>query len=103
MSEAGKNKFYTCSKEIDGVRYVAQFSGMALALRAVDESYLPGGVNLGTENLARYILDKVIVEPSGLTIDDFEDIETLNAVVNFGAEVMRGRFRKRNNQGAAKA
>ena len=78
----GKNKFYTVDKEINGTKYVAQFNGLSCALRAVDQSYIEGSSNTSVEKLADYIFANVIVEPKGLTIDDFDSMEEFNAVVN---------------------
>ena len=89
-----KKKFYTRKKTIDGTEYTAQFNGLSAALRAVDECYLnDGSSNIGVEKITKYVLENVIVEPPGLTPDDFDSMETLNAVVKFGQAVMQGKFR----------
>ena len=98
----GKNKFYTVDKEINGTKYVAQFNGLSCALRAVDQSYIEGSSNTSVEKLADYIFANVIVEPKGLTIDDFDSMEEFNAVVTFGREVMQGKFRKETDEKPAK-
>ncbi|WP_405378833.1 hypothetical protein [Phascolarctobacterium sp.] len=98
-----KNKFYTVNKEINGTNYVAQFNGLSCALRAVDQSYIDGTQNTSVEKLANYIFANVIVEPRGLSIDDFESMEEFNEVVAFGREVMQGNFRdKAADKAAAK-
>lgn len=89
----GKNKFYTVEKEINGVKYVAQFNGLSCALRAVDQSYIEGTNNTSVETLAKYLFENVIVEPKGLTIDDFDTIEEFNEVTKWAREVMQGKFR----------
>ena len=89
-----KNKFYTKEKEINGVKYVAQFNGISCALKAVDSTYIEGTTTTSLEKFSQYILNNVIVEPKGLTIDDFDTAEELNAVVSFGREVMQGNFRE---------
>ena len=86
-------KFYSVTKEIKGVKYIAQFNGLSCALRAVDSSYIEGSNNTSVEALAKYIFENVIVEPKGLSIDDFDNLDDFNAVVNFGKEVMHGNFR----------
>lgn len=97
------NKFYSVTKEINGVTYTAQFNGLSCALRAVDSSYIEGTNNTSIETLSKYIFDNVIVEPKGLSIDDFDSMEEFNAVVTFGREVMQGNFRDQaNNKTAAK-
>ena len=88
------NKFYTVKKEINGKEYVAQFSGLSSALRAVDQSYIGDTRNTSIEKLSRYILEHVIVVPKGLTIDNFDSMEEFNEVVTFGREVMQGNFRE---------
>lgn len=89
-----KNKFYTREKEIGGVKYVAQFNGLSSMLEAVDSSHInDNSSNLSNVKIAKYILDNVIVEPKGLTIDDFDDLETFNEVIEFGQNVMQGKFR----------
>ena len=86
------NKFYTKSKEIDGVTYTAQFNGLSASLKAIDSTYIDGTTVTSTEKMANYILENVIVDPK-LTVDDFDSMETLNKVVAFGADVMHGKFR----------
>lgn len=97
-----KKKFYTVEKEIEGKKYVAQFNGLSCALKAVDQSYIEGTNNTSVEAMANYIFKNVIVEPNGLTIDDFDSMEEFNEVVNFGREVMQGNFRDEANKTTAK-
>lgn len=92
------NKFYTVDKEIDGTKYTAQFSGLSLALRAVDESYIDGTNTTSIEKLANFLFKYVIVEPKGLSIDDFEDMNSLNEVIAFAREVMSGDFREKKDK-----
>lgn len=98
-----KNKFYTVEKEFNGKKYVAQFSGVSAAVRAIDSSYIEGTSTTSTEKLGQYILDNIIVEPKGLTADDFETMEEYNAVTTWGRDVMYGKFRDRADAGAGKA
>lgn len=93
-----KNKFYTREKEIGGIKYVAQFNGLSENFRAVDSSYIEGSSNTSLEKMNNYILENVIVEPKGLTIDDFDDLETFNEVIKFGTQVMQGKFRDENKK-----
>lgn len=83
---------YKVSKEINGVTYIAQFTGSGAGLRAKDASNDDNG-NLQTEKLAQYLLDHVIVEPTGLDVDDFESLDELNDVTNFASEVMSGKLK----------
>ena len=87
-------KFYTVEKEIRGKKYVAQFAGLSTALKAVDQSYIDGSNNTSVEKLAEYIFKNIMVEPSGLKVDDFDSLEEFNDVVAFGREVMQGNFRE---------
>lgn len=96
-------KSYTVKKTINEKEYVAQFSGLSVALRAVDESYIEGTNNTSMEKLAEYLFNYVIVEPKGLTVDDFEDMDEFNEVVAFANKVMKGEFRDKADAGAAKA
>jgi hypothetical protein len=96
------NKFYTVTREINGKSYTAQFNGLSSALRAVDQSYIDGSTNTSTEKLTNYVLENVIVEPKGLTIDDFDTMEELTEVTTFGREVMQGNFREEANTKTAK-
>ena len=91
-----KNKFYTREKTVDGVKYVAQFNGLSENFRAIDNCYIANSQNTSLEKLNTYILENVIVEPKGLTIDDFDNLETFNEVINFGHQVMQGKFRDKN-------
>lgn len=86
-------KNYQVKKEIDGVEYTAQFTGISTAMDAVDSCYVDGTSNISTKKLNKFLLDHVIVEPKGLTFDDFESIEALNKVTSFAREVMQGNFR----------
>lgn len=97
---ATNNKFYQVEKEINGTKYVAQFSGISTALRAVDESYLDGTSNTSMEKMGEFLFKHIIVEPKGLTVDDFDTMEEFNAVVKFATGVMKGEFRKEVDEGA---
>lgn len=83
-------KFYTVDKEINGKKYVCQFSGISTALKAVDSSYVEGTSNTSVEKLAAFLFEHVVVEPRGLTVDDFESVEEFGKVVAFAREVMQG-------------
>lgn len=95
-----KKKFYSVEKEINGTKYTAQFNGMSCALRAADQCYINGSENTSAEKFAMYIFENVIVEPKGLDIDDFDNIEELQAVVAFGRDVMQGKFRDKTTDKA---
>lgn len=97
------NKFYTVNKKINDKEYIAQFSGMSTALRAVDESYIEGTTVTSIEKLAEYLFKHVIVEPKDLTVDDFESMDELNEVITFAREVMQGDFRETKDNGTTKA
>lgn len=94
------NKSYQVTKEICGKNYIAQFSGISVALRAVDASYIEGTSNTSVEKLAEYLFKYVIVEPKGLTPDDFDTIEEFNQVVAFARGVMQGDFREKTDEKA---
>ena len=94
-------KFYEVSKEIRGKKYTAQFSGMSTALKAIDSCYIEGTNNTSTIKMTEYLFNNVLVEPKGLKIDDFEDMDEYNEVVGFAREVMQGKFRQKANETAA--
>ena len=94
--------FYTVEKEINGVKYTAQFSGMSTALRAIDESYIDGSDNTSLIKLSSYIFEHVIVEPKGLTVDDFDSMQELRDVTDWAQEVMQGKFRPSAVEGKSK-
>ena len=94
---------YQITKEINKKMYTAQFGGLSVALKAVDASYIDGTSTTSVEKLAKYLFDHVIVEPKGLTIDDFEDLNEFNEVVSFARGVMQGEFRKEAERPAAEA
>ena len=85
---------YQIEKEIGGKKYVAQFAGISVALKALDASYIDGSSNTSVEKLAKYLFAHVIVEPKNLTIDDFDSLEAFNEVVSFARSVMQGDFRE---------
>lgn len=95
--------FYTVSKEIRGKEYKAQFNGISAALSAVDESYIEGTSNTSVAKLAKYLFENVIVEPKGLSVDDFDNMDEFNEVVTFAREVMQGNFRETENKKSTKA
>ena len=95
------NKQYTVKKEIYGKEYVAQYSGLSVATRMVDECYVDGTSNLSVTKIAEYVFKYGIVEPKGLTIDDFDNLDELNEVVAFGRETLQGKFRDDADTGAA--
>lgn len=96
-------KNYTIKKEIHGKEYTAQFNGISTALAAVDSCYIDDSNNLSTAKMAKYLLEHVVVEPKGLTPDDFDSLEELNAVTSFAREVMQGNFREEAQQSATNA
>lgn len=96
-------RFYTATKTINGTEYTAQFNGLSAALSAIDNSNVEGTDRTSLLKLATYILGNVIVEPKGLTPDDFETIEELNEIVRFGSDVMQGKFRDATNESTTKA
>lgn len=94
---------YTIDKEIKGKKYTAQFAGLSVALKAVDATYIEGTSTTSVTKMTEYLLKHVIVEPHGLTIDDFESSEELNEVVAFARAVMQGGFRDEVVKGEAAA
>lgn len=87
-----RSKYYTVKKVIGGKEYTAQFSGVSTAVRGIDQSYMENGT-ISTEKLSDYIFAHVIVEPKGLTADDFDDLDTFNEVTRWARDVMYGKFR----------
>ena len=99
---ANKNKYYTKEKEINGVKYVAQFNGMSQLYDMINATRMvvDGVVTSDAKKVNEFILENVIVEPAHLTIDDFEDFEEMQEVINFGSNVMRGKFRNKDEKSA---
>lgn len=87
-------KFYTVEKEIGGTKYVAQFNGISAALQAMDDSYIDGTTNVSMKKMSDYIFSNVIVEPKGLTADDFDTLDDFSEVIAWGRDVMQGNFRE---------
>lgn len=96
------NNFYTVTKEINGTTYKAQFNGIGAALSAIDNSYIDGTSNTSLTKLTNYLFENVIVDPKGLTVDSFDDMEEFNAVVAFARGVMQGEFRTQKDEKSAK-
>lgn len=86
-------KPYQKETTINGKKYVAQCNGLSEALDALDDSYVDGTSNLSLKKLGKYILEHVIVEPHGLTINDFEDMDEFRDVIQWAQQVMLGKFR----------
>ena len=95
------NKFYQVEKEINGKKYIAQFNGISAALRAADSSTVDGSIS--AEKFAEYLFAHIVVEPKGLTPDDFDTLSEFNEVVAFARGVMQGDFREKAHAGAAEA
>lgn len=90
-------KNYKVTKEINGKMYEAQFVGCSVALKATDECKDKDG-NLSNYKTAQYILDNVITEPRGLTVDDFDTVEELSEVTGFGGDVMSGKLKPEDKE-----
>ena len=87
-----KVQSYKVTKEIDGVEYTAQFAGCSIALKATDDCKDKNG-EVSNLKLSQFLLDHIIVNPAGLTVDDFEDVEKLGNVTSFAGEVMSGKIK----------
>ena len=83
----------TVTKEINGNTYTAQFNGMYACLEALDEMGATSQKGLSLAKMAKYVLENVIVDPK-LSVNDFSNMDDLNAVVAFGSEIMKGNFPK---------
>ena len=73
------------------------------AIEATDNSYIDGSNNTSISKLAKYLFEHVIVEPKGLTPDDFETTEEFSEVFSFARDVMQGKFREEKVKDGAKA
>lgn len=91
-------KFYQVEKTIGGVTYTAQFNGLSAALAAIDNSYIEGTNTTSLSKLSKYLLENVLVEPKGMTVDDFDSMEDFNELIAFLREVMQGNFREKANE-----
>lgn len=80
---------------VKGVTYTAQFNGARASLIALDK------YKNNLIGLEDYVLQNVIVDPPGLTLDDFDTVDEAQAVVNHGIRVMKGIFRTRNVDGGS--
>lgn len=98
------NKFYTVTKEINGKTYVAQFNGLSYVLRLTDATYISDtSSNHSNVKMAEMLFRDVIVEPKGLKIDDFDDMDEYNEVTQFALKVAQGKFRNEQNTGTEKS
>ncbi len=91
---------YTVDKTIGGVNYKAQFTGLShkYKMNAKSKVAVSGLVDVDEEKMVSFLLTEVIVDPPGLTIDSFEDADTLDEVIKFAADVMNGRFRNEKDK-----
>ena len=94
--------FYTVEKEINGKTYKAQFNGIGAALEAIDSSYIDGTNNVSMTKLSNYLFKYVLVEPKGMTANDFDNMAEFNEVIGFLREVMEGSFREEKDNSTAK-
>lgn len=90
--------FYTAKKTINGKEYIAQFNGISASLEAIDRSYIDGTNTTSMVKLSKYLLENVIIEPKGLTADDFDSMDEFNDVISFAREVMQGEFRDKADE-----
>lgn len=97
-------KFYQVEKEINGVKYTAQFSGLSAWLRCTDAAKQDNGSD-DPSNIRIYekVLEAGLVEPKGLTVDDFDDMDNLDAVFKFVSNVMKGKFRTQTEKKGTEA
>ncbi len=95
-------KPFQTTKEINGKKYTAQFNGVGAALNGED-AWNEGNGKLSNRKMADYLLKNVIVEPKGLTPDDFDTVSDLDAVVTFALSVMNGYFRPGTSSAKAEA
>lgn len=90
-----ENKFYKVTQEIDGKKYTGQFNGLSQVfdMQNICKSVYDGQVVLDEKKTSEYALENVIVDPPHLTIDDFDNLDTLNKVLEFARGIMSGNFR----------
>ena len=89
-----KNNIKQISKEINGVKYVAQGGSARLFYRFTDASRDKSG-NASVEKSAEFILKEVIVDPKNISLDELTPDEA-NEIVKLGTEVLQGNFRKKD-------
>ena len=92
---------YTVEKEINGKKYIAQFNGLSFAQETIDKCYIDDSRNISTSKLTKQLFEHVIVDPKGLTADDFDTMDELSEVTDFAGGVMRGDFRDKAVKTAA--
>lgn len=80
---------YKVTKEIDGVKYTAQFSGASMALQALDAAS-DGNGGRSEMKYAEFLLKNIVVNPKNIDMDAFDTYEKLSNVTTFAASVMRG-------------
>lgn len=85
--------FYQVEKEINGKKYVFQHNGLTAALEAIDDSYIDGSGNISMKKLTKYLFQNVVVEPRGLTPDDFDSMDELSEVTSFARKVMNAEIK----------
>lgn len=88
------SKFYQVTKEINGVKYTAQFSGLSAWLNCTEKAKQDDGTD-DSSNVRVYetVFDAGLIDPKGLKVDDFDCMEDLDAVFTFVSGVMKGKFR----------
>ena len=80
------NNFYTVTEDFRGKKITAQFSGMGVAVREADSTYINGTNITSTKKRAEYLFEHIIVSPK-LSINDFgadkigtKETRTINGV-----------------------
>ncbi|MBQ6554532.1 MAG: hypothetical protein IJL89_04810 [Firmicutes bacterium] len=86
-------KIFQVEKTINGKKYVFQHNGLTAFLKATDSCYIDGTSNRSTEKFTKYLFENVIIEPKGLSADDFDTIDDLNEVTLFATDVLQGKHK----------
>ena len=88
------DNFKQHKKEINGTVYTAQFNNLRETIRSKKIYTDPVTGRMDTEKLYDYLFQNVIVDPPGLKIEDFDDLDELSEVALFGLQVLNNRFRE---------
>ena len=88
VSKFGKQKQVEIKRSNGGVdKYTLQYPGIRKAMEIIDNSTMANG-QLARSIFAEQLLSEVVVEPAGLSLDDFDEREGINQLIDEADEFL---------------
>ena len=88
VSKFGRQKTVEIKRQDGGIdTYLLQYPGVKTAMQILDNSLMPNGLTSRTA-YGEQLLQEVVVEPAGLTLDDFDEREGINELIDAADEFL---------------